>query len=224
MMGLRHGIVVDSSGSRFANESMPYDQFGREMLRVERQSVAPQRFHLVTDHRSLVRFGLPALGGFPAGSDPPAAWLASGALRTATTLEANARSIAVDPDNLARTVTGYNAFARGETVDVHGRGEAPFDRFWHRGESPAEQYSTVQSPPFYAVEVVLADLGTKGGIMCDARGCALREDGSVIRGLYAAGNTSAPWSADTYPGPGTPIASSMVFGYLAARHAAAIGR
>ena len=48
------------------------------------------------------------------------------------------------------------------------------------------------------------------------RGRALRDDGSVIEGLYAAGNVSSPVMGHTYPGPGGTIGPAMTFGYLAA--------
>lgn len=51
----------------------------------------------------------------------------------------------------------------------------------------------------------------------------LREDGSVIEGLYAAGNTSASVMGDTYPGPGSTIGPAMTFGYIGGRHATAQG-
>ena len=60
-----------------------------------------------------------------------------------------------------------------------------------------------------------------GGIETDADGRALRADGSVIEGLYAAGNTSAPVMGHTYAGPGATIGPALVFGYLAALDIAA---
>ena len=51
---------------------------------------------------------------------------------------------------------------------------------------------------------------------CNGR--ALRDDGSVIDGLYAAGNVSSPVMGHTYPGPGGTIGPAMTFGYLAALH------
>ena len=54
----------------------------------------------------------------------------------------------------------------------------------------------------------------------DVHGRALRDDGSVIDGLYAAGNVSAPVMGHTYPGPGGTIGPAMAFGYLAALHLA----
>jgi hypothetical protein len=58
----------------------------------------------------------------------------------------------------------------------------------------------VETPPFYAWKVLPADLGTKGGIRCDGSARALRPDGSVLPGLYAAGNTMASWTNNCYPG------------------------
>jgi 3-oxosteroid 1-dehydrogenase len=43
----------------------------------------------------------------------------------------------------------------------------------------------------------------------------LRPDGSVIPGLYAAGNASAAVMGHTYAGPGATIGPALAFGYLA---------
>jgi 3-oxosteroid 1-dehydrogenase len=57
---------------------------------------------------------------------------------------------------------------------------------------------------FYAGQIVPGDLGTKGGIRTDAAGRALRPDGTVIQGLYVAGNTGATVMGHTYAGPAQP--------------------
>jgi succinate dehydrogenase/fumarate reductase flavoprotein subunit len=74
--------------------------------------------------------------------------------------------------------------------------------------------------PFRAVRVYPGDLGTKGGLLTDEHARVLREDGTVIPGLYAAGNTTASVMGRTYPGPGSTIGPVVVFGYRAARHPA----
>ena len=71
------------------------------------------------------------------------------------------------------------------------------------------------------MQVVVTDLGTKGGLVTDADARVLRPDGSVIEGLYASGNTMAPALGRIYPGAGGPIGSAMVFAYLAALDMAA---
>ena len=64
------------------------------------------------------------------------------------------------------------------------------------------------------------DLGTKGGLVTDKQARALRPDGSVIEGLYAAGNVSSAVMGRTYAGPGATIGPALVFGYLAAEDCA----
>ena len=69
---------------------------------------------------------------------------------------------------------------------------------------------------------VTLDDGRDAGLFLD-RGPILRggdrlaaEDGSVIEGLYACGNCSAP-TLPCYPGPGSTLGPSMTFGYQAAK-------
>ncbi|MFZ0529384.1 MAG: FAD-binding protein, partial [Propionicimonas sp.] len=78
----------------------------------------------------------------------------------------------------------------------------------------------LEKGPFTAVQVVPGDLGTKGGVLTDASARVLREDGSVIEGLYAGGNNSASVMGRTYPGPGSTLGPAAVFGFLAAQHLA----
>ena len=70
------------------------------------------------------------------------------------------------------------------------------------------------------------DMGNKvaaimdaGGLVTDEHSRVLREDGSAIPGLYAAGNITAPVVGHTYPGAGASIGGGIAFGYVAARHA-----
>ncbi|MGH8882772.1 MAG: FAD-binding protein, partial [Stackebrandtia sp.] len=71
----------------------------------------------------------------------------------------------------------------------------------------------------YAVKLVLSDLGTCGGVRADGSARVLREDGSVIDGLYAIGNTAANAFGKTYPGAGATIGQGLVYGYIAAKTA-----
>ena len=65
------------------------------------------------------------------------------------------------------------------------------------------------------MRLVLGDLGTKGGAVINRDGAVERLDGSVIPGLYAAGNAAASVAGPVYPGPGVPLGSGMVMAYRA---------
>ena len=56
----------------------------------------------------------------------------------------------------------------------------------------------------------------QGSLRTDEHARVLREDGSVIPGLYAAGNASASVMGHSYAGPGATIGPAMTFGYIAA--------
>ncbi|MFG2091459.1 FAD-binding protein [Spirillospora sp. NPDC048824] len=199
-LGFRGGLIVDGSGRRFANESLPYDQMGRRM------ADARGPFHLIFDARS---------GGLPAISVPPVVpedQIAAGAWVQADTLAELAARTGLPADALAETVKRFNGFAeKGVDEDFH-RGEDPYDRYFSGGEPCVV---AVDRPPYYAAKVVLSDLGTKGGLRTDPDGRVLDGSDRPIPGLYAAGNTSASFTGPFYPGPGIPIGSAMAFAYRA---------
>lgn len=59
-----------------------------------------------------------------------------------------------------------------------------------------------------------------GGVATDESARVLREDGSVIAGLYATGISTASVMGRIYPGAGSSVGPSFAFGYIAAKHAA----
>jgi 3-oxosteroid 1-dehydrogenase len=65
------------------------------------------------------------------------------------------------------------------------------------------------------------DLGTFGGVITDEHARVLKDDGSVIEGLYATGISTASVWGRRYPCTGGAIASSSIFGFVAAQHAVA---
>lgn len=200
-LGFRGGLVVDQNGERFANESLPYDQMGRAM------AADPARVpsHIVFDSRSMGH--LPAIA-IPEGD--PEGHLAAGTWHRTDTLAELAEAIGVPAQALADTVERFNTFAAsGVDADFH-RGADEFDQYF---ADPS--LVPVDQAPYYAARLVLSDLGTKGGAVTDAHARVLREDGTVIEGLYAAGNTAASMTGGFYPGPGIPIATAMVFASLA---------
>jgi 3-oxosteroid 1-dehydrogenase len=207
-LGFRSGLMVDASGNRYANECLPYDRFGREM------AASPDRIPswFVFDSREGGR--LPAIA-MPEGD--PAEHLAAGTWRTAESLAELAGLIGVPADALTATVERFNGFAETGVDEDFGRGGDEYDTFFTGGDGPNKALVPLDRPPYYAARFVLSDLGTKGGLVTDAAGRVLREDGSAIAGLYASSNSAASVFGQVYPGPGAPLGSAMVFASLAVR-------
>ena len=81
----------------------------------------------------------------------------------------------------------------------------------------------IEQPPFYALRIYPADLGTAIGLTADSHARVLRKDGSVIPGLYACGNDMGSIMNGNYPGPGITLGPALTFGYIAGRHLAQAG-
>ena len=223
------GVWVNSHGERFMNERLPYDRAGHELMRCHGEGGASTiPAHWVFDQRQIDADGfrfLPVDPQVPGWFDVDR-WLEAGVLHRADTLEELAGLIGVPADALGATVDEYNGFARNGVDERFGRGEAPWDRVvagvvQPHTDGPNKCLGVLDAPPYYAVQVVVTDLGTKGGVRTDASARVLRSDDSVIEGLYASGNTMAPALGRIYPGAGGPIGSAMVFSWLAALDLAA---
>lgn len=209
------GIFVDDDGDRFVNESWPYDRIGREVIdRIDAGTVTLP-YWMVYDSRDGERPPVRSTS-IPTGKTED--YRDAGLWVTADTLEELAARIGVPADRLQATVARFNAFVADDAdADFH-RGDEPYDRSFAEGGSPLV---AIDHPPFHAAAFGISDLGTKGGLRTDASGRVLDPDGSVIQGLYAAGNSQAAVSGTVYPGGGNPIGSCMVFSHLAALDMAA---
>ncbi len=206
-------IMVNGAGRRFANETWPYDRLGRALLEGQASGVSHLPSWFIADAAHVAKYGFAAARP---GREIGVEWFSSGTVVKAQTLDQLAESIGVPPAALARTVEEWNESAAQGVDPLFHRGELPFDRFFGDPQvEPNPCVGPITDGPYYAWKVVAADLGTKGGISCDTSGRALREDGTVVPGLYAAGNTMASWTNHCYPGPGAPIGSCVVFSALA---------
>ena len=205
-------IVSGRTGRRFTNESAPYVNFVHDQLA---GGHVPLWF--VMDAKARARY--PFAQVLP-GAEFPRAFYEAGIAHRAATLSALADRIGVPADALAETVERFNGFARDGRDADHGRGDSAYDRYYGDPTLPNPTLDVIDRPPFHAIRVEAGDLGTKGGLTCDECSRVLRADGSVIAGLYATGNTTASVMGNDYPGPGGTIGPSIVFGYVAARHAA----
>ncbi|KAA9154679.1 FAD-binding dehydrogenase [Amycolatopsis acidicola] len=189
------GIVVNTDGKRFLDEgadfrNYTYAKYGREILR-QPGSVAFQIFD--ASLRPMLRaeeYEMPGISVVRADS-----------------LDELARGIDVDPAALVSTVKEFN-----ESIDPR-----PFDPTVKDGRRasvtpPKSNWAAaIERAPFYAYPVTCGITFTFGGLKGDDDGRVLREDGSVIPGLFAAGEALGGLFSGNYPG-GSGLAAGMVFG------------
>ncbi|WP_280415362.1 3-oxosteroid 1-dehydrogenase [Nocardia carnea] len=215
-------LIVNDRGVRFMNESLPYVEATHRMYGGEYgQGDGPGTnipAWLIFDQRYRNRY---LFAGLPPRQPLPRRWFDTGVLSRADTVGELADKIGAPADHLTATVARFNTFARSGTDEDFGRGTSAYDRYYgDPRQRPNPNLGALETGPFYAARLVPGDLGTKGGLVTDIDARVQRDDGTVIPGLYAAGNTSAPVMGHTYAGPGATIGPAIVFGYLAALHAA----
>ncbi|OFB37624.1 3-ketosteroid-delta-1-dehydrogenase [Mycolicibacterium sp. (ex Dasyatis americana)] len=211
-------IIVNMAGKRFMNESMPYVEACHHMYGGEYgQGAGPGEnipAWLIFDQQYRDRF---IFAGLQPGQRIPKKWLESGVIVKADTLEELATKTGLPADAFAATIDRFNGFARSGVDEDFHRGESAYDRYYgDPTNKPNPNLGEIKHGPYYAAKMVPGDLGTKGGVRTDLNGRVLRDDDSVIDGLYAAGNVSSPVMGHTYPGPGGTIGPAMTWGYLAA--------
>jgi succinate dehydrogenase/fumarate reductase flavoprotein subunit len=210
-------LAINHDGHRFTNESNSYHDFVQAMFRMNNQSPAIPAY-LICDRRSLWQYGLGAVKPMTIRIAP---YVRNGYLITAPSLAALAKKLGVDPGHVDETIATYNADAvRGEDT-AFGRGANAYHRYvGDLANEPNPCMRPVETPPFYAVKLYPADLGTAAGVGTSGNGEVLNQDGAPITGLYACGNDMNSIMGGAYPGPGITLGPALVFGYLAAMHMA----
>jgi tricarballylate dehydrogenase len=203
-----HGIFVNAHGRRFVDEgadlrALTYAKYGRAVME-QSGSVAWQIFDAKT---------VPLLSDDYRHS--------SVAPIRADTLE-----------ELARCLPGVNGAEFLETVRLYNaavRADVPHDPSRKDGRGtvglaiPKSNWATtIDRPPFEVHPVSFGITFTFGGVRIDADARVLDAEGSVIPGLYAAGEMVGGLFYFNYPG-GSGLVSAAVFGHLAGRGAAASG-
>ena len=139
--------------------------------------------------------------------------LESGVLKKAETLEDLAGIMGFEGETkktFLATVERYNQlYDQGEDVDFG---------------KPAYRMSSVTQPPFYAARIAGTMLVTMHGVITDTNSQPLREDGSVIDGLYVCGNDQGGFYPHHYPSNFTGINAgrTATFARIAAKHACGV--
>jgi len=210
-------IGVLKNGRRFTNESNSYHDVGAAMIRACANQTETAMW-LVCDKPTLAKYGLGFVKPAPM---PIGGLLRNGYLIKGDTLAELAKNAGIEPAGLEKTVREYNVGAvRGEDP-AFGRGSTSFNRYLADPENkPNPCVAPVQTGPFFAVKLVMGDLGTFDGIKTSVVGEVLRRDGSVIAGLYAVGNDRESIMGGNYPGAGITHGPNMTHGFVTANYIA----
>jgi 3-oxosteroid 1-dehydrogenase len=207
-------IYVDGTGRRFCNESNSYVEVGKAMYA---NKAVP--CWMVFDEGYIHRY--------VSGANPfkkrslPEELIERGAVLRGNTIADLARQMEVPAGALEQTVKRFNGFAAKGLDPDFARGQSAYnDCLGDPGYRMNAALGPLDKAPYYATKVVPADVGTCGGLIADEYAEVLDENDRVMEGLYATGNITATVMGRNYLGAGGSIAYTMVFGYVAARHAA----
>jgi tricarballylate dehydrogenase len=201
-----YGIFVNKLGQRFVNEApgtvdAHYDNITRSIAdQPDGQSyvIFDARVEDIPRWRTSIRSDIPPL--------------------EASSIAQLAALIGVNPQALEQTVAEFNAACPPEAG-------SKFDPFAvdHRATKglavPKSHWSRpIDKAPFRAYPVVATNCFTFGGVKVNPDSQVVDNDGRLIRGLYAAGETMGIYH-NVYTGS-TSVLRGLVFGRRAAAHAA----
>jgi 3-oxosteroid 1-dehydrogenase len=196
---------VNRRGRRFTNETLNYNDIGRNMTHFDPDS------YEYDNHPSFVigdRYSLERLAAVSPeiGPDQGDGWVA------ADTIREIASKLGIDPDGLEQQVREFNDDAAGGTDPVFHRGEKPWEVHNlpdHRSIGPIEE------GPFVGHRVRAGVFGTRGGPVINENAQIVDFGYQPIPGLYGAGNVVAHPFGWAYPGGGGTLGPAMTFGHIA---------
>jgi succinate dehydrogenase/fumarate reductase flavoprotein subunit len=210
-------IAVNRQGQRFTNESDSYHDVGAAMI-ADSAGAKETAAWLICDHATIRKYGLGYAKPAPV---PVGVFVRNGYLQRGATLRELAAAVGIDADGLERTVRDYNEGAAQGVDRAFKRGTTAFNRYLGDPEhKPNPNVAPIGAGPYYALKIIMGDLGTFDGLTTDVVGRVMRQDGSAIAGLYAVGNDRASIMGGNYPGAGITLGPIMTFGYITGRHLA----
>ncbi len=220
-MGSQPWLKVNLNGERFCNESGTYDFI------LHADSHQPGNIHIsiwdsdwMTYAEQFDMHGCSRLFPFDNGAAPNitaeavagmnAELIEKGYIQQADTIEELAEKLGVPPETLRATVERNNENYDNQSDPDFGK--EPF------------RLSPVRKAPFYGVRNTGVLLCTMDGVRINAKAQALREDGSVIEGLYVTGNDSGGYYSMTYPNlvTGSACGRTVTFGRMVAKNLASL--
>ena len=131
-------------------------------------------------------------------------YIKKGYTKTGATYEELAKELDVDPATFANTMETWNGYVEAKNDPDFGR--TSFANLLNNG-------------PYYAIKVTAGVHHTMGGVTINSATEVLKEDGTVIPGLFAAGEVTGGVHGANRLG-GTAVADFVVFGRIAGESAA----
>jgi flavocytochrome c len=129
------------------------------------------------------------------------------------TIEGLARQLGIEPRSLADGIKEYN-----DDIDKNGY-DTKFGKkmlLGHVNKPPVK----LEKPPFYGIKLMNCFTSFKGGLKINAEAQCIDQYGSVVPGLYAAGEGAGGLFGDGFYICGTMICESLTFGRIAGMNAA----
>ena len=206
-------IAVTRNGRRFTNEGASYHDFVQDMVRAC-QDGGEICAWLVCDHKTLRKYGLGSAAPFPM---PIKRYLRTGYLLRGSSVAELAQRAGIDAGSLRQTVEAFNAEARLGRDPLHGKGSKAYNRYQGDALHGPNPVAPIEQGPYYAIKVMIGDIGTFAGLKVDAEGRVTDAGGAAIDGLYAVGNDACSIMGGNYPGAGITLGPALTFGYIAGR-------
>lgn len=208
-------IAVNKNGERFTNESNSYHDVGEDMMRD--CALNTETFSwLICDHPTIRKYGLGYAKPAPV---PISLFIKNGYLQSGKTIQELAKKINIDATKLTTSIDEYNKHAKFGEDPKFNKGKTAFNRYLGDPDhKPNPTVGPILKGPFYALKIVMGDLGTFDGLTTTVEGQVLDSQKNKIQGLYAVGNDRASIMGGNYPGAGITLGPAMTFGYITANH------
>jgi fumarate reductase flavoprotein subunit len=190
-------LVVDRAGRRFADEGQGGIYMANAIARLDEPLSAAVIFDAAVWHNALAIETVPPNPTLPD---------AGGTVIEADDLATLAARAGIDPDGLAATVAGYNAF-------VHAGAAGVIEPIRTTDQIAA---FPVTDPPYYAIPVCAGITATSGGLAVNGRGEVVDNDDRPIAGLYAAGSAVGGIEGGPHAGYVGGLIKSFGIGLIAA--------
>ena len=214
-------IAVTRHGKRFANEANSYHDFVQDLVKATKGDQEIFAWE-ICDHATLRNYGMGCVAPFPM---PLGRHLRTGYLKRGRTVAELAKAIGVDAATLQSTIETFNEHARKGEDPAFGKGSKAYNRY--QGDAlntPNPCVRAIEMGPFYAIKLVIGDIGTFAGLAVDARTRVLDANKQPIPGLHAVGNDAASVMGGNYPGAGITLGPALTFGYVAGMTLAAAAK